>query len=336
MSLYRAEIRRLSKRRFARYMVLLGLFLLAAIAAGTFAVNEKIGPEQWARAEQQAQAEYEQAVRAAEQDRRNCEEAEAAGTSDRYPIDCAEIGPPAREAFPAGWHLPATFEFREKFEPMITAWAGILALVAFAIGASFIGAEWNSGGMMNLLLWRPRRLQVLLTKLAALITGLFVLTVVSGAAWLGAGWALGTFRGTTEGMTSGAWQSLGLTGLRGMVVVLVAGVIGFALASLGRHTAVALGGVLGVLAVGQFGLAVVLELAQVRFMQKWLLPTYLLAWMDKRIVLEDWRSCQATFTGECKPKTLELVWQHSAVLMGVALLVTLGAAIWTMRQRDVA
>ena len=39
------------------------------------------------------------------------------------------------------------------------------------IGASFVGAEWNSGGMMNLLLWRPQRLKVLSTKLAALLAG---------------------------------------------------------------------------------------------------------------------------------------------------------------------
>ena len=59
---------------------------------------------------------------------------------------------------------------------MITTLAALLALVAFVIGASFVGAEWNSGGMMNLLLWRPQRLQVLGTKLAALLVGLTALT----------------------------------------------------------------------------------------------------------------------------------------------------------------
>ena len=38
--------------------------------------------------------------------------------------------------------------------------AAILALVGFVIGASFVGAEWSTGGMMNLLLWRPKRLTV--------------------------------------------------------------------------------------------------------------------------------------------------------------------------------
>jgi len=54
---------------------------------------------------------------------------------------------------------------------MVTTFAAVLALVAYIVGASFVGAEWSSGGMMNLLLWRPRRLQVLGTKLAVLRRG---------------------------------------------------------------------------------------------------------------------------------------------------------------------
>ena len=81
--------------------------------------------------------------------------------------------------------MPATFDFRKKFGDMIITFAAILALIAFVIGASFVGAEWSSGGMMNLLLWRPQRLKVLGTKLVALLVGLTVLTVVVAAAWTG-------------------------------------------------------------------------------------------------------------------------------------------------------
>ncbi|MEV1285928.1 ABC transporter permease subunit [Micromonospora sp. NPDC049679] len=338
MSLFKAEFRRLLKRRFVRYMALVGLLVLVAVAVGTFVTNHKIGPAQVAAAERRAEQEYQQSVQWATQEKQQCEKDKAAGRTDdkRYPPDCAEMMPPPREAFEARWFLPSTFDFREQFEPMITAWAAILALVAFAVGASFIGAEWNSGGMMNLLLWRPQRLKVLLTKLGALLTGLLALAVVSGGLWAAAFWAIGNLRGTTAKTTAGVWESFALTGLRGIAVVVVAGIVGFALASLGRHTALALGGALGIMVVGQFGLGIVLRMAGVKFVEAWLLPTYLLAWMQKKVILEDWESCQASFSGECKPQTMEVVWQDGGTLLAVAVVLTLGAAMWMMRRRDVA
>src|SRR6185312_10036559 len=110
---------------------------------------------------------------------------------------------------------------------MVTTLAAVLALVAFIVGASFVGAEWNSGGMMNLLLWRPRRLQVLSTKLGVLLTGATVLTVVLAAIWTAVFYAIASARGSTAKMTSGAWQSIGLMELRALALVLVAGAIGF-------------------------------------------------------------------------------------------------------------
>jgi hypothetical protein len=338
MSLFKAEFRRLLKRRFVRYMTLVGLLVLVAVAIGTFVTNHKIGPAEVAASERRAEQQYQHSVEGTKQYKQECEQAKARGDKEpgKWPQDCAEITPPPREAFEARWFLPATFDFRKQFEPMIIAWAAILALVAFAVGASFIGAEWSSGGMMNLLLWRPQRLSVLLTKLGALLTGVLGVTLASAAAWAAALWAIGSLRGSTEKMTAGVWQSFGLTGLRGLAVVLVAGIIGFALASLGRHTALALGGALGIMVVGQFGLGMVMTMAGAKFAEAWLLPTYLLAWMQKKVILEDWESCQASFSGECKPQTMDIVWQDGGILLAVGVVLTLGAAMWMMRRRDVA
>lgn len=338
MSLFRTELRRLRKRRFVRYMTLVGLLVLAAVAAGTFLTNQKIGPAQVAAAERAAEREYQRQVMFTEQNRRECERVQASGTAQEkvnFPPDCSVIQPPPREAVQAQWFMAATFEFRKEFEPMITAFAAVLALVAFAAGASFIGAEWNTGGMMNLLLWRPRRLQVLLSKLGALLAGLVGLFLLSGAAYTAAFWAVGRYRGSIAGMTPGVWQSFALTGLRGLVLVLAAGAIGFGLASLGRHTALALGGALGVVVVGQFGLGILLAVAQVKFVEAWLLPTYLLAWMQKKVTLQDYRACEVSFTGECRPDTMDVVWQDSAVLLAVGVVLVVGAALWVMRRRDV-
>ncbi|MEV4197267.1 ABC transporter permease subunit [Micromonospora globbae] len=338
MSLYRTELRRLVKRRFTRYMTLLGLLVLLAVVVGTFLTNEKLDADAIARAERQAEQSYQEQVRWTAQEKAACEAAKAAGTADdgRYPDDCSVISPPPREAIETSWFLPSTFDFRESFAETLIPFAGILALVGFVIGASFVGAEWSTGGMMNLLLWRPRRLTVLLTKLAALLTGLLTVTLAAAVAWFAGFWLVATFRGNTEKMTAGVWQSFTLTGLRAVALVLAVTAVGFALASLGRHTAMALGGVVAVMVVGQFGLGILLDMAGVRFPEAWLLPTYAVAWMQKKVTLEDWQSCNATVFGECKPDTFDVTWQQSSVLFVVGVAVILGAALWAMRRRDIS
>jgi hypothetical protein len=335
MNLYTTELRRLYKRRFIRYTALGGLLVLVAVVVSMFLINQKIGPEQWAAAERQAEQEWRLQVEETQRLRTQCEQARAAGNTADHPAGCAEIEAPPREAFKAEWYLPSTFDFRREFEPTLTTLTAVLALVAFLCGASFVGAEWSSGGMTNLLLWRPRRLEVLFTKLAALLSALAGLTVLTAAAWTAAFWAVGTLRGTTEKMTPGVWQSLGLTGLRGLVLVLAAGAVGFGLASLGRHTALALGGVLGVMVVAQFGLGLVLELAGARFVGKWMLHTYLLAWMQKKVTLYDWNACAVSYGGACEPATFDITWQASSVLLAAGLALVVGGAAWAMRRRDI-
>jgi hypothetical protein len=231
--------------------------------------------------------------------------------------------------------MDSTFDFKQNFGNMITTWAALLALAAFVIGASYVGAEWSTGGMMNLLLWRPQRLKVLGTKLAALLAGLTALGVVVGLLWTGLFTLIASLRGTLDGMTSGAWQSFALTELRGLTLILVAGAVGFGLASLGRHTALALGAVVGAVVVFQFGLVTVLSLAKVKFAEAWLLPVWALAWMDKKTVLEDYNSCDFNAFSGCEPAKLTLTWPMAGGLMAIAVVLVVGAAMWTMRNRDI-
>lgn len=337
MSLYRAELRRLVLRRLTRWMTVLGLVVLVTVAVGVFLSNQKIDDTARAEAEVAAEQQWQQQVRQVEQFRAECEQAAARGDQDgRLPADCSQITPPPREAFEAAHYLPTTFDFRAGFGETLTVLAATLALVGFVVGASFVGAEWSTGGMMTMLLWRPKRLTVLLTKLTALLSGLLALAVPATVLWFGSFWLIATVRGTTERMTAGAWQSFALTSLRGVVLALVAAAIGFGLASLGRHTAMALGGAVAVMVVGQSGLAALLEMTEAKFTAAWLLPTYLLAWMDREVILTDWQSCRYDPFGNCEAETLTLTWHHSSVLFAVGLVVVLGAALWAMRRRDVS
>jgi hypothetical protein len=331
VSLYRAETRRLSKRRLTRIFVLLALLVLGLVAGGTAYTHEKTTAKTLAAAKAEADRDYQEQIGYAEQAKQEClKDPKAFGGN------CENIEPPTRDQIPDDQFLTPQFDFRRDFSNMVMAWAALLALAAFVIGASFVGAEWSSGGMSNLLLWRPQRLRVLSTKLSALLTWLAGLSVLSGAAWTGLFWVIATLRGTTEKMTAGAWQSLGLTGLRGLGMVLVAGVIGFGLASIGRHTAAALGVAIGVIVVFQFGLAVVLELARARFYEAYLLPVWISAWMSKSYEVVDSNApCDYSATGGCESPVFTITWQMAGLVFAAVSIIIVGIAMWTIRRRDI-
>jgi ABC-2 type transport system permease protein len=330
MSLVRAERRRLHKRRVTVVMLGIGLILLGLIAGGTWFTNQKVGDETKAAAAAQAQQEYERADRDwNDHVKQQCEDSVKAGTTP----EGACVGP-SREYFKPEYYMPSTFDFKASFREMILVWAMIMAFVALIIGASFIGAEWSSGSMMNLLTWQPQRMRVLGTKLGVLVAVVSFWAVVMGALWTAAMWAVGTFRGTTAGMTSGTWQSFGLTGLRGLGVVVAGAVFGFVLASLGRRTAVAMGVLIALIVVTQFGLTIVLMMAKVRYPELFFVGTHLSAWMNGTETLYDQTGCDYS-SGACTPATLVLTWQKSGLIFGGGLLALVGLTMWQIRARDV-
>jgi ABC-type transport system involved in multi-copper enzyme maturation permease subunit len=335
VSLYKAEMRRLTKRRFTRFFVLGTLIVLAAIVAGMFATNQQVTPEARAAATAEAEANYQEAVRFAADEKTRCEAAQGTAQAGNFPPGCDGFYEPTREDFQAEWYMDPTFDFRQQFGDMVTALAALLAVLAFVIGATYVGAEWSSGGMMNLLLWRPQRLKVLSTKLGALLAGLTALTVVASAVWTGLFALVASMRGTLDGMTSGAWQSFALMELRGLVLVIVAGAIGFGLASLGRHTAMALGAAIGAVIVFQFGLGTVLALAKVKYVEAYLVPIWAQAWMDKSVEITDYESCNYSSIEGCRPDTLIITWPMAGGVLAVVLVLIVGAAMWTMRSRDI-
>ncbi|GEM_PF-6574150 len=107
------------------------------------------------------------------------------------------------------------------------------------------GGQMRLFGMMNLLLWRPKRLRVLATKLGTALAGVLTICADYLLVWTGAFWLIARYRGQLGELTPGVWQSLALTGARATALALAATAVGFALASIGRHTAMALGVAVG-------------------------------------------------------------------------------------------
>jgi ABC-2 type transport system permease protein len=335
VSLYTAETRRLAKRRFVKLLVIGSLAVLAAVAAGMYFTNQKIGPAQIAEAQAQAEREFQESTRYAALEKQLCESAAGTPEAAKYPPDCNQLSAPTRDDFDPQWFMPPTFNFRQNFGPMVTTLAALLSLMAFVAGASFVGAEWHSGGMMNLLLWRPQRLQVLSTKLLAMLVALTALTAVTAAAWTGLFMFVARQRGSLASMTVGAWRSFALMELRALALVLVAGAVGFGLASIGRHTAMALGVAIAVVVLFQFGLGTVLSLANVKFFEAYLIPVWVLAWLNKSVRLENSEACNFSASSGCQPDVMTITWPMAGTLLATVFVLVVGAAMWTMRTRDI-
>ncbi|SCG61536.1 ABC transporter permease subunit [Micromonospora halophytica] len=337
MSLYVTELRRLAKRRLTRMLLALLVVGLAGIATVFAFSSHKLSPAVVAQAQAESDAQYRQAVQGWQKSVAECEAAQARGeqTEERYGPNCGRDWQPQPEMFDPTWNLPYQFDFRAEFGIFVAVFAGAVGLFAFLVGASFVGAEWSTGGMMNLLLWRPRRLAVLGTKLAAVLTTLVGVTVVLGALWTLAFWLIGTWRGTTARVTAGVWQSVGLDGLRALALILAVGAVAFALASIGRHTAMALGVAVGLGVVSEIGVRIGTAIAGVPFGDRYVLSTYAMAWFQKRWKLVDYDSCQFV-QGACEPKEMFVTWQQSGLLFGLGAALVLTAAFWLMRRRDVA
>ncbi len=116
-----------------------------------------------------------------------------------------------------------------------------LIVVAWVIGASVIGSDWQSRTITTVLTWEPRRARVLLTKAFACIVVAAAFAVLAQAL-LGLALLPATYlHGTTAGAGGDWFRSVLGVLLRGTGLVAIAAAVGFSVASIGRNTAAALG-----------------------------------------------------------------------------------------------
>ena len=120
-----------------------------------------------------------------------------------------------------------------------------LLLLSLVIPASFIGSEYRSGTMENLLLWEPRRMVVLGAKLIAgaisafaVQVGLLALLVVFLA-------PVAIFRGSTVGADAEFWLLVSNIALRSGVVAAMIALAAMSIAIIARHSAGALVALVG-------------------------------------------------------------------------------------------
>ena len=223
------ELRRLLSRRLVRVLalvVLVSILFGGVMAAIQARKNEDSGP---------SSQQVQQAERFREREVERC----LSGRYGPLPDDPQEARDFCEsqtfiEAEDLRWHLT-------DITDVLLGISVIIMILLWLVGASFIGAEWRHDTITTLLTWEPRRIRLMLAKVAA-VTLFFGIAAVLIQALVAGVLAPSAFAfGITAG-AGGEWlqelieQTLRIAGVGALV-----GAVGFALASLGRNTAAALG-----------------------------------------------------------------------------------------------
>ncbi|MGN9808329.1 ABC transporter permease subunit [Micromonospora sp. BQ11] len=336
MNLVRAEWERLAARRFVQLMLVLLVAAFGITAATTLANSHRPTAAEVSEAQRQAA----EARRDLELTYERCLARERGALPDEeldqyYPENCSEVDPGRMERLPvAADFLYGVFTFAEEARPLLYFLIAFLVLFGFLVGASYIGADLNSGGVVNLLLWRPNRLAVLGAKLGTLLGVVAVLALLASVAYLGTFWLIAQTAGQPGVLDDEFWRSLGSIWGRGMLLVLLASAIGFAVATLGRHTSAALGAVAAYAVLWELGARLVLTILDVRRPDQLMLSSYLQAWLAGRATFWDSRACNdGGFSGVCDPSYV-MTWRPGLVVLLAVTLTLTGAAFAVFRRRD--
>jgi hypothetical protein len=184
--------------------------------------------------------------------------------------------------------------------------------------------------MVALLFWAPRRMRVMATKLAVLVLGAAVFGVAAQVGWLAMAGILDAAAGTGEALPEDFWSSLVQTQVRGVLLVVLAALLGFGLTSIVRNT----GATLGIAFVYVVGVQLILAGFRPGWMQ-WMLGTNAVGLVQEGgITLIDYG--QIDYTAENLGEPVEYYLGHlqsGLFLTAVALgLVAVGTFLFSRRD----
>ncbi|WP_051366021.1 ABC transporter permease subunit [Hamadaea tsunoensis] len=333
-SLVRAELRRLLSRRFVQILTAVMIGAFAVTVGVTMAGSRTPTAADWSSATEQAQ----QVNAANKQAYDECTAAHAPDASStqrlRYPDKCVYV-----EAAPEDF-LYDTYVFRTSIKGLVGFLAAYLALFGFLVGATFIGAEMSSGGLTNLLLWRPQRMTVLGTKLGVLLLAVGAFSVLFSAVYIGTFYGIASATGYVGTVSSELVQDIALMAGRGIGLALIVTALSFGVATIGRHTAAALGLLTAYGVVWEGGLRIIMEVVRANLPDPWFLSTYVGAWMTGSFEFysRDPSGCYySDGSGDasyCSPDHYTVYWWHAAAVFLALLVIVVGGAFAHFRKRD--
>ncbi|WP_346623288.1 hypothetical protein [Blastococcus montanus] len=320
-SLFRAEVHRFAARRFIQ--VLLGLAVLGWLAAVVLGLLNFGEPTD---ADYAAARERMDEVIASEQEWRELCRQDAEQAGDPVEQVC---GPPLDTST---WRVEdylttAPFDLAMAGEAGAMGFAAAAAVLAFLVGATWIGAEWSHRTIVALLFWVPSRLRVMATKIGVLALAALVIGVAAQVAWLVMGWILRTFVGTDAPLPAGFWSELLAAQGRAILLVVLIALIGFGLANLVRNTGAALG-------VGFVYFAIVENALRIYdpMLERWLLSTNAGALVvPGGLRVFDY---SAMGPGTTEPPSYLVTNLQGGLVVGAFAAVIVGVGVWLFARRD--
>ena len=227
-TLFMVELRRLSARRLLRWLTV--LVILGSVLAGTATFFSSDDSEAKVA---QAQAQHES-------DLASCVTQVKNGTWGDGEASPEAFGDPQAYCDEEVWSEDPRF-FYEEMTWILAGLAFPMAMLAWLLGASSIGAEWHSRGMTTSLTWEPRRGRVLVAKFSVAAVVAFTWIIVLQLVFAALMYPAAALRGTMEGVDAAWLVEAGGGILRVGAVASLAAFFGAALATIGRNTAAAFG-----------------------------------------------------------------------------------------------
>ncbi|MEP6760760.1 MAG: ABC transporter permease subunit [Sporichthyaceae bacterium] len=236
-SLFRAEVHRFSARRFIRWLLALAVVVYLIIVT-LVGLTQFSKPNAGVLAD--AERKRDQVIVEQQQFREQCLN-DPKRPSD-VPVE-EVCGPePSADQFRVEDFIdPPAFKLATGLPNGAVAIGVASAMLAFLIGATYVGAEWSSRSMVALLFWVPRRIKVMAVKLAVTAAAAALLGVLAQAVWWGTAEILARTRGNRDNLPVHFWSDLFGQQGRSVLFVVLAALLGFGIANLIRNTGASLG-----------------------------------------------------------------------------------------------
>jgi hypothetical protein len=323
MRLVRVELSRFFSRRAVVLMILAAAALTALVAATTIWDSRPVSAEDMARAKAQVQQvltqpEYKRELALCQD---NPEDYFGPGGTSS---DCVDSLAPQVQNYLNRGVLSLGEERNDSGLAVIV----IVTTLMIVAGTTFAGADWGSGSMSNQLLFEPRRLRVWSAKALAAFAGCAVVCAVLVAGF----WLALSLVARSRGIETGAtvqglirWEAA-----RGVLLAGVAGLGGYALTMLVRHTV----GTLAVLFVYAAGGEALLALLPIDRASRFSPSSNVFAWVRDGVQVFDPNVQCIAPTGGCD-QTFVLTLGHGAVYLVVLLALVAAVSVLSFRRRDI-
>ena len=314
-----AEINRLRSRRFTLIALLAVVMILSIFQ---LQVNSAVSPPS-AEAVAANQAQYERDLKEWEQHHEEWEQ------------DCVDAGQPKEQCAGVAptkenYGLQAV-PFTEVALISLLLSIYLTGLATFLVAASFIGAEFTTGAIANWLSFLPRRVPVFASKLITVTTFALLVSVLASAFVLAMAALLTSVHG---GEVDELRAYVSMAG-RGVAIAGALAVVGYCVGLMTRHTAAALGVLLGYLFVWFIRNAVLGQQEWAQRLTPWSPEANLAAIVDNgyQYAIPVNKLTEGGLSVEYLQREVTLA--HGAVYWAVLLAVLIITALLIFRRRDV-